>query len=258
MTNVQDVLTVMESIAPPELKEDWDNVGLLCGDRGQEALGVLCALDVTREVLREAARKDANIVIAHHPVIFTSVGRVTEDDETGRILREAVVRGISIICMHTNLDCAWGGVNDALAAARGLSKVENMDAGENRMLGRVGVLPQKYFPEEFAAYVKACLKAGGVRFCDGGRPISRVAVGGGACGKLMDAAIAKGAEAFVIGDCSYGLMQRAQSLGLTLVDAGHFPTENTVVPVVAGKISKALPGLDVSVSEKHSDCIHFV
>ncbi len=258
MTNVQDVLTLMESIAPPEFKESWDNVGLLCGDRKQEASGVLCALDVTREVLGEAVQKDANVVVAHHPVIFTSVGCVTEDDETGRILREAVMHGISIICMHTNLDCAWGGVNDALASALGLARVDNMDAGENYMLGRVGVLPQEYSPEEFAAYVKICLNAGGVRFCDGGRPISRVAVGGGACGKLMDAAIAKGAEAFVIGDCSYDLMQRAKSLGLTLVDAGHFPTENPVVPVIAEKISKAFPGLDVYVSEKHSDCIHFV
>ncbi len=258
MTNVQDVLTLMESIAPPELKESWDNVGLLCGDRVQEATGVICALDVTRKVLGEASQKGANIVVAHHPVIFTSVGCVTEDDETGRILREAVLRGISIICMHTNLDCAWGGVNDALASALGLAQVENMEAGENRMLGRVGALPQEYYPEEFAVYVKGCLKAGGVRFCDGGRPISRVAVGGGACGKLMDAAIAKGAEAFVIGDCSYDLMQRAESLGLTLVDAGHFPTENTVVPVVAEKISKAFPSLNVSVSEEHADCIHFV
>ena len=88
-------------------------------------------------------------------------------------------------------------------------------AVKNRMLGRVGDLPHEMQPREFALFVKECLRAGGVRFCDCGKPIRRVAVGGGACGKLMDSALAKGADAFVIGDCSYDLMQRAQSLGLT-------------------------------------------
>ena len=97
-----------------------------------------------------------------------------------------------------------------------------------------------------------------MRFCDGGEPIRRVAVGGGACGKLMDYAIAKGADAFVIGDCSYDLMQRAQSLGLTRVDAGHFPTENPVAAVFADRISAAFPQVETEVSERHADCIQFV
>ena len=95
-------------------------------------------------------------------------------------------------------------------------------------------------------------------FCDAGKPIHRVAVGGGACGKMMDSAIAKEANPFVIGDCSYDLMQRAQSLGLTLVDAGHFPTENPVAAVFADKISEAFPQLTSVVSERHADCIQFV
>ena len=126
------------------------------------------------------------------------------------------------------------------------------------MLGRTGDLPREMQTHEFALYVKECLRAGGVRFCDAGKPIHRVAVGGGACGKMMDSAIAKGADAFVIGDCSYDLMQRAQSLGLTLVDAGHFPTENPVAAVFADKISEAFPQLTSVVSERHADCIQFV
>lgn len=160
--------------------------------------------------------------------------------------------------MHTNADCAEGGVNDALAAALFLTGVESMEAGDNGMLGRVGNLPREMQPREFALYVKECLRAGGVRFCDGGRPIRRVAVGGGACGKLMDYALAKGAEAFVIGDCSYDLMQRAQSLGLTLADAGHFPTENPVAAVFSDQIGAAFPQVCTMVSERHADCIQFV
>ncbi len=258
METVGEILKYMEELAPYELAENWDNVGLLCGDREQEVYSVVCSLDVTREVIGEAKEKGAGLIVAHHPVIFTSVSSVTEDDRTGRILREAICGGISLICMHTNLDCANGGVNDALAAALSIKNVVNMEAGENGMLGRVGDLPQELSPEKFAAYVKEHLWAGGVRFCDGRHPVRRVAVGGGACGKLMDQAISKGADAFVIGDSSYDLMQKAESLGLTLVDAGHFPTENTVVPVIAEKLGAAFPSVEVWVSEKHADCIKFV
>lgn len=255
---VQEILTFLEGFAPVELAEHWDNVGLLCGDRQQPVAAVLCALDVTEQVIEEAAARGAELVVAHHPAIFTSVSRVTTDDVTGRVLRAAIKHDIAIICMHTNADSTWGGVNDALASALFLTGVVNMEGGDNRMLGRVGDLPREMQPREFAAYVKECLRAGGVRFCDGGKPIHRVAVGGGACGKMMDDAKAKGADAFVIGDCSYDLMQRAQSIGLTLVDAGHFPTENPIAAVFAEQIVGAFPQLRTMVSERHADCIQFV
>lgn len=258
MITVQDIVLLLESIAPLTLAESWDNVGLLCGDRQHAVLRVLCALDITEQVVEEAIKRDVQLIVAHHPVIFTSVSRVTTDDVTGRILRKAIQHDIALICMHTNADCAQGGVNDALASALFLTNVINMGAGENGMLGRVGDLPRQMQPREFALYVKECLRAGGVRFCDGGKPIQRVAVGGGACGKMMDHAVAKGADAFVIGDCSYDLMQRAQSLGLTLTDAGHFPTENPVAAAFADQIKSAFPSLAVTVSTCHEDCIQFV
>ena len=149
MTTVQDILTFMEGLAPYELAESWDNVGLLCGDRAQEVTSVLCALDVTETVVQEAAERGAQLVVAHHPAIFTSVSRVTSDDTTGRVLRYAIKHDISIICMHTNADCAEGGVNDALASALFLTNVVSMEAGENGMLGRVGDLPREMQPHEF-------------------------------------------------------------------------------------------------------------
>lgn len=258
MILVQEIVALLESTAPLTLAESWDNVGLLCGDRQHEVRKVLCALDITEQVVEEAIKRDVQLIVAHHPVIFTSVSRVTADDVTGRILRKAIQHDIALICMHTNADCAQGGVNDALASALFLTNVINMEAGDNGMLGRVGDLPRQMQPREFALYVKECLRAGGVRFCDGGKPIQRVAVGGGACGKMMDYAVAKGADAFVIGDCSYDLMQRAQSLGLTLTDAGHFPTENPVAAAFADQVKSAFPSLTVTVSTCHEDCIQFV
>lgn len=248
---------MLETFAPVSLAESWDNVGLMTGDRRQPVRRVLCALDATEDVIAEATETGAQLVVAHHPLIFTSVKSVTEDDAAGRALRRAIRADLAVICMHTNADCAEGGVNDALAAALGLRNVEPMGAGDNGMLGRVGDLPEPMQPAAFAGFVKNALRAGGVRFTDGGREISRVAVGGGACGKLMDFALRRGAQAFVIGDCSYDLMQRAQSLGLTLADAGHFPTENPVAAVFAERIRAAFPEVETAVSAVHRDCIRF-
>ncbi|MCF2670239.1 MAG: Nif3-like dinuclear metal center hexameric protein [Butyricicoccus sp.] len=258
MPTVNDILTCLEQFAPYDLAESWDNVGLMAGDRTQTVSRVLCALDVTETVAQEAHRIGAQLIVAHHPLIFTSVRHVTADDVTGRVLRFVTKNDISVICMHTNADCAQGGVNDALAAVLGLSHVVNMEAGENGMLGRVGDLSAPMSAQEFAVYVKSALHAGGVRYTDGGRSITRVAVGGGACGKMMDAALTKGADAFVIGDCSYDLMQRAQALGLTLVDAGHFPTENPVAQTFASHLAAQFPTIETIVSTDHADCIQFV
>lgn len=257
MITVQDILTRLEEIAPYSLAENWDNVGLLCGDAAQEVTGVLCALDITRPVISEAIEQSAQLVVAHHPAIFTSINRVTSQDETGRILRFAIQHNIAFICMHTNMDSADGGVNDAFAEALHLSHIVNMEGGENKTIGRVGDLSETMSPDVFAVYVKQCLSANGVRYCNGGRDIHRVAVGGGACGAMMDAAIQKGADAFVIGDCNYSTMQKAQAMGLTLVDAGHFSTENPVVSVFAREIAGAFPDLSVSISARHADCISF-
>ena len=257
MIQVKQVLQCMEQAAPYELAESWDNVGLLVGDSEAPVEGVLCALDITEAVIEEAAERGCNLIVAHHPVIFTSISRVTADTVTGRILISMIRKGISGICMHTNMDCAPAGVNDLLAASLGLTDVQNMEAGEGGNLGRVGNLPRTMTLEEFAKHVKRSLDAGGVRGADGGKPVRRVAVGGGACGKLMDFAVRKGADTFVIGDCSYDLMMKAHDIGLNLLDAGHFPTENPVARGFRDLIAAQFPNLMVEVSDVHCDCISF-
>lgn len=257
MVRVKEILSKLENVAPYELAEHWDNVGLLVGDPEQEVTGVLCALDITLDVVEEAIERGCQLIVAHHPVIFTSVNRVTTDTVTGRILIHMIRNHISGICMHTNMDCAEAGVNDLLAASLGLTDVVNMEAGDNKMLGRVGNLPQAMTLKEFAQHVKASLGAGGVRVADGGHMVTRVAVGGGACGKLMDFAVAKGADTFVIGDSSYDLMQRAHDIGLNLVDAGHFPTENPVACGFRDLIAEHFPTLKSVASSVHKDVISF-
>ena len=236
MIQVKQILHCLEQAAPYELAEHWDNVGLLVGDPEACVEGVLCALDITETVVEEAAERGCNVIVAHHPVIFTSVSRVTADTVTGRIVISMIQKGISGICMHTNMDCAAAGVNDLLAASLGLTDVVNMGAGEGGNLGRVGNLPRPMTLEQFAQHVKLSL---------------------GACGKMMDEAVAKGADTFVIGDCSYDIMMRAHDIGLNLLDAGHFPTENPVARGFRDLIAEHFPDVPVYVSQQHKDCITF-
>lgn len=257
MTQIREVLGVLEQAAPYELAESWDNVGLLVGDPEARVDGVLCALDITLPVVEEAIQRGCNLIVAHHPVIFTQVSRVTTETVTGKILIKMIQNNIAGICMHTNMDCAQAGVNDLLAASLGLTDVVSMGAGETGTLGRVGNLPREMTLSEFAEHVKVSLGAGGVRVADGGKTVSRVAVGGGACGKLMDYAVSKGADTFVIGDCSYDLMQRAHDIGLNLLDAGHFPTENPIACGFRDLIAESLPEVKAEVSRVHRDVITF-
>ena len=232
MIQVKQILHCLEQAAPYELAEHWDNVGLLVGDPEARVEGVLCALDITETVVEEAAERGCNVIVAHHPVIFTSVSRVTADTVTGRIVISMIQKGISGICMHTNMDCAAAGVNAACHR-------------------------KPMTLAQFAQHVKLSLDAGGVRVADGGKMVQRVAVGGGACGKMMDEAVAKGADTFVIGDCSYDIMMRAHDIGLNLLDAGHFPTENPVARGFRDLVAEHFPDVPVYVSQQHKDCITF-
>lgn len=251
-----EILAVLEGFAPYDLAESWDNVGLLAGDRERRVTKVLCALDITEAVVDEAIGLGANLIVAHHPVVFTSVRGVTADTVTGTLLIKLIKADISAICMHTNADCADGGVNDLLAAVLGLKDVKTLGAGDHGDLGRVGNLSAPMPLEQFVAEVREKLHAGGVRYTAGSQTARRVAVLGGAGGKLLEYAIASGADTFVTGDCSYDRMQLAQARGLNLIDAGHFPTEHPIAEGFA-RLLREKTDVEVLVS-CHQDCIRFL
>ena len=245
--------------APAELRQSWDNVGLLVGDPAAPADKVLVALDITRDVVEEAVEEGCSLIVAHHPVMncaWHPVQTVRPDSEQGWILTSLIQNRISAICMHTNLDSAEGGVNDVLASALGLADIEPLgDDG----IGRVGTLPEEMELSAFAAFVKERLGANGVRYAAcGEKKIRRVAVGGGACGEYAGQAAQLGCDAFVTADLKYHDFQNAAALGLHLLDAGHFPTENVVCPVVQKRLREAFPDLTVSLSRRHREIIQYV
>ena len=187
MPTVHEIESALFALAPEELAQEWDNVGLLVGRPSRDVQRVLVALDITEAVIAEAEREQMDLIVAHHPImncVWRPVQSIRSDDIQGRKLMRLIEYDISAICMHTNLDAAPGGVNDALAAALELEQVEVMEGGEG--IVRTGLLPERMSLQQFLALVEERLKPNGVRYSDGGRLIRKVAVGGGAVRCLCD------------------------------------------------------------------------
>lgn len=257
---VKEVFDLLQEKAPFQYQADFDNAGFLVGRGGGAVTKILVSLDITEEVVREAQTLGAELIVSHHPVIFHPARSVTDETLTGQVLLELLEHKIAAICAHTNLDAVAGGVNDALAEALGLTDVgqlcqEGVDGqGRPYGIGRVGTVAEQS-PEQFAAFVKKALGANGVRYADGGRPIRRVAVGGGACGGMLDDALAQGCDAFVTADVKYNGFLDAKAQGMTLIDAGHYPTENVVCPVLEDWLKRAFTprGVEVFLSKVHKE-----
>ena len=254
MATVADILQFIETLAPRELKMEWDNVGLNCGQRNHPVTKILVALDPFEHVCEEAAQWGADLLVTHHPLIFRPIPMVTDDAAITRGLMTLVKEDISHICAHTNLDCAPGGVNDVLAATLGLTDVETIDANGGML--RCGNVPEQSL-EAFLGHVKEKLHCRGLRYVDGGKPVSKVAVGGGGCAGGLYDAICAGCDTFVTSDVKYNDFWDAYEQGLSIIDAGHFQTENPVVAVLAEKIAAAFPEVIVKISETHGDCMKF-
>jgi dinuclear metal center YbgI/SA1388 family protein len=262
MTTVGDILKYIETLAPRSMKMDWDNVGLLCGSKATPVTKVLVALDPFEGVCREAAQWGAQLIVTHHPVIFQAPKAITDETSVGRSILQLCAHGISAINAHTNLDCAPGGVNDVLAKKLALVNVQVVDPegtdenGNEWGLLRMGELPEQPL-DAFLNRVKTLLGCEGLRYVDGGKPVRKVAVGGGSCaGEMLDA-LRAGCDTFVTADVKYNQFWDARDLGINLIDAGHFATENPVVSVLAEKIAGAFPEIEVKISETHAGCMKY-
>ena len=257
MTSVSDILNFIEGIAPPYMKMDWDNCGLLCGRKNKEVRKILVALDPFRNVIQEAIDLGADLIVTHHPLIFRNpLMAVNEDTETGRCVLELMEHGIAAINAHTNLDLAPGGVNDVLAQTLGLQDIQIINPIENYGLLRCGTVAEQPL-SAFLTVVKENLHCDGLRYVDSGNPVRKVAVGGGSCADEMQEALDAGCDTFVTADVKYNQFRTACELGLNLIDAGHFHTENPTMPILAEKLAARFPEVEVQFSKNHTDCMKF-
>ena len=255
MPTVREIESALYDWAPRDLAESWDNVGLLVGSEGQAVKRVLIALDVTDAVADEAIALGAELIVAHHPVMnctWHKVQSVVDDNAQGRLLTKLLTNGVSAICMHTNLDAAEGGVNDVLAKTLGL---EGLSMLNEEKIGRVGTLKCEKSLEQFLHDVVQSLNCQGLRYRDGGKPVRKVAVGGGACAEYIPQAVALGCDTFVTADVKYHDFLDAE--GLNLIDAGHFETENPVCAAVRDYLARQFPQLELVLSTTHKSVIKY-
>lgn len=243
MTTVRDVYDYIDSFAPFSTQMSFDNSGLLVGNPDKAVDKICVCLDITSDTIGKAVACDADLIVSHHPVLFRPRKQFLQGDPAYTLVRV----GLSAICAHTNLDCATGGVNDVLAELFSLSKVEAVTTGNDPApLVRVGFLQSPMTASELAAEAAELLSAN-IRFCDGGKTIETLAVCGGAGGDLVADIAEMGVDALLTGDADYHDFLDAEHLGITLIAAGHFETENPVIPALAEKLRDAFPEVEVEV-----------
>jgi dinuclear metal center YbgI/SA1388 family protein len=258
MNTVADLCDFLDALAPPHLAADWDNVGLLVGDRTQPVARVMTCLTVTPAVAAEAARERAELVVTHHPLPFRPLARLTTDEPVGRILLPLIRAGVAIYSPHTAFDSAAAGINQQLAEGIGLTEIQPLEvlAADPHHLGagRQGRLPQPQTLGQIAAAIRRFLKTSGLQAVgELQASIEQVAVACGSAGELLDAAIREGCQLFVTGEARLHTAYDAEARGIALLLVGHYASERFGVESLARTIARQFPGLAVWPSRDERD-----
>ncbi|HEY5312186.1 MAG TPA: Nif3-like dinuclear metal center hexameric protein [Pirellulales bacterium] len=260
MTTIADIAAFLQRFAPAALAEEWDNVGLLAGDRQQPAQRVMTCLTITPDVVAEARQRRAELIVSHHPLPFRALKRITTDDDVGRLLWQLAGAGTAIYSPHTAFDSAANGINQQLAEGLGLIEIAPLvtkpgSEGQAALgAGRHGRLATRLDLESLALSVKQFLRIEQVQLV--GRPtgaIERVAVACGSGGEFLESALAAGCQCLVTGETSFHTCLAAEAAGCALVLAGHYATERFAVERLAEVLAKEFSDLDVWASRAERD-----
>ena len=252
MTTIKDILNFFESFAPAETAMDFDNCGLLVGDKCTPVTKALVTLDITADVVSEAETMGYELIISHHPVIFQPIKRMN----TRSVPYLLAKSGIAAVCMHTNLDLSEEfGVNRCLAEAVGIKNAVKSKLGECMMTGR---LDKPMSAKEFAENVKNALGCDGLRYTDCGREIKTAAVACGAGGSDIFAAAAEGVDALVTGEIKHHEINAANELGVSVVDSGHFKSEDVVILPLIKRLEGKFAEITFTKSKTYSDNMKYL
>ena len=260
---ISKVVDALERFAPLPLQEDYDNAGLQVGLTEAEVSGVLLCLDVTEIVVDEALAKGCNLIVSHHPLIFHRLSCVSDRDYVQRTVMKAIIHGVAIVAMHTNLDNAPGGVNYMMAEKLGLHDVAFL--GPSRQFkdisyasGVVGDLPRPIQAKEFVSLLKDVFHVECVQHNQLlSRDIRKVALCGGAGSFLLGDAIAAGADAFITGEMHYHeYFGHEQEIQIAVI--GHYQSEQYTGELLLSIIEKACPGVACHLVETNTNPIYYM
>ena len=246
---VKDIISVIEGFAPLSVQEGWDNSGLCLGSPEDEVNGVLVALDCTPELVDEAIAAGADMIVTHHPLIFSGLKKISPQTQVGRAVIKAVKAGVSIYAAHTSADKVLAGVSGDMARKLGLEDVEILQKdGEDVGLGVVGNLQEPLSSEDVIRLVKERF---GLKVAKVSRPlegkVSRVAMCGGSGGSLIGEARKSGAQLYISGDISYHNFFAED--GFMIMDIGHYESEIGIVEILFSLIKKNFPTFAVRITQ---------
>jgi len=250
---VEDILAAVETVAPSNLAEEWDNVGLQLGSRSWPATRVMTALDPTPEVVREVIERQGNVLVTHHPLIFSPLRTLDIDRPLGRILETLLNHRIAVIAAHTNLDAVQGGVNDVLASLLAVEEVAVWQPSQRDASCGIGRMGRMTFPMalgELAAAIKDRMAVPHIRFAgDPDLQVHRVALCSGSGSSLLGVFLDSNADVFITGDVRYHDAREIESHGRGIVDVGHFESEHIILNELTNKLAEQMSsrGLDVRV-----------
>ena len=247
--NIKELYQKFEAEIPGHLRESWDNDGIMCCPDGtSEVYRVLVALDVTEEIVDYAIERGFDLIVSHHPLIFKPISSLDEENHISRKLIKLVCSGISVFSFHTRLDKLCGGVNDRLADILGIKDVRPFGEGD---LGRIGVIEETMDLQDFAYLVKQLCGSDVIRYADGFSDVHTVALVGGDGKGYVKAAIDEGADTYISGRIGYNVMEEAPEMGINLIEAGHYFTEQHITEFIRELLTSFDPNLYVEIADSN-------
>ncbi len=228
MIKVNNIINEMELLAPTYLKEDFDNVGLMVGDKNKEVKKVLLALDCTLKVIEEAKKENVELIITHHPLIFKRPSSITTDTLQGKKIIELIKNDISLYSSHTNLDSVENGLNDTIVSILGFdnSKILEKNKRDDKAgLGRIVSLKESIQLEDLISKIKKSLNINNLRVVKGKDKVNKIAIINGSGQDFIGKAVALGADCIITGDTTYHFASDYKEMEISILDVGHFASE---------------------------------
>ncbi|MEN8077122.1 Nif3-like dinuclear metal center hexameric protein [Clostridioides difficile] len=260
MRIVNDVIKEMEKIAPTYLKEDFDNVGLMVGDKSKEVKKVLLALDCTLNVIEEAKIENADLIITHHPLIFRRPSNITTDTLQGKKIIELIKNDISLYSSHTNLDSVENGLNSTIVSLLGFEEGAILEANKKEQsagIGRLVSLNEGISLEQLVDKVKKALSINHLRVVNGNDKITKIAIVNGSGQDFIGKAVSLGADCIITGDTTYHFASDYKELGISILDVGHFASEQLVFFNVMKKLEEKFRDIEFITSKVEEDPFKF-
>lgn len=228
MIKVNNIINEMELLAPTYLKEDFDNVGLMVGDKNKEVKKVLLALDCTLKVIEESKKENVDLIITHHPLIFKRPSSITTDTLQGKKIIELIKNDISLYSSHTNLDSVENGLNDTIVSILGFdnSKILEKNKRDDKAgLGRIVSLKESIQLEDLISKIKKSLNINNLRVVKGKDKVNKIAIINGSGQDFIGKAVALGADCIITGDTTYHFASDYKEMEISILDVGHFASE---------------------------------